>query len=212
MRIVLILTVAAFVVGAVALLVWRPTTALALAMIGAAVSLWRMKRPVRTRAERPAPKSEPVAAPAPVIASPVIASPVIASPAVPAPTFPAPAENRPDPVLLERVRGAGWTIQPAARGAPWLVAVREDVRVALRPAPRGPRATAEDVAEALAAKTSEGAQYTAIICAQRPEDAVAAEAKLAQVHIVNLLRLEAYLTLASTFRPAAGPRPQAVEA
>lgn len=207
MRIVLILTVAAFVVGAVALLVWRPTTALALAMIGAAVSLWRMKRPVRARAERPAPKPEPVAAPAPVIAAPVIAAPAMS-----APTLPAPAENRPDPVLLERVRGAGWTIQPASRGAPWLVAAREEVRVALRPAPRGPRATAEDVAEALAAKTSEGAQYAAIICAQRPEDTVAAEARLAQVHIVNLLRLEAYLTLASTFRPAAGPRPQAVEA
>jgi hypothetical protein len=55
--------------------------------------------------------------------------------------------------------------------------------------------------DALSAKRTEAAQYAAILCTHRPEEHIAERAKQAQVHIINLARLEAYLTLASSFRP-----------
>lgn len=179
MRTILVLSALAFVAVAGVLLVWRPVTALALAMLCGAVSLWRMKAPAQ--GIRPTAPAE---------------RPPAAAPAAPPPSL----ESH--PALSERVRAAGWTLEPAARGAPWLVAVRGAVRVALRPSPSAPRASAQDIMDALSAKRSETAQYAAIICSQRPEEHVAERARQAQVHMINLARLEAYLTLAGTFRPS----------
>lgn len=175
MRSILVLSATAFIVGAGALLVWRPATALALALLGGAVGLWRAQ--ARTK--------------------PKLAQ---AAPAKHLPLAPAPAP--PDATLSDRVRAAGWTLEPAARGEPWLVAARGGVRVALRPSPSGPRASAQDIMDALSAKRSEKAQYAAIVCTQRPEEHVGERARQAQVHMVNLARLEAYLTLAGSFRPS----------
>lgn len=183
MRTTLVLTAVAFVGISGALLFWRPVAALMLAMLGGAISLWRMDLPARVRSRRA--KRPPRPEPAP--------RPLVAASAIP---------FAPDPALLERVTAAGWTLEPANRGEPWLVAVREEVRVALRPAPAGPRACAEDIMDALSAKRTEAAQYAAILCTHRPEEHLGERAKQAQVHIINLARLEAYLTLASSFRPS----------
>lgn len=179
MRIISALSWFSFLAAAGALLAWRPAAALALGVVFGAVALWRQKAPVRAKSRTVTIPAEPVAAPEP------------------APAF------TPDPVLVARVEGAGWTLEPATRGAPWLVAVRDGVRIALRPFPNAPQAGSQDVMEALSAKRSEKAQYAAVICRLRPEDHVAERAKAAQVHMINLARLDAYLTLAASYRPPA---------
>jgi hypothetical protein len=186
MRTVPILVAIAFAVLALALLILRPAAALGLGLVGGAVGLVFTQRSERKPRRRSASRqAKPVPAVAPVRPDPLVVS------------------WRPDPVLLEQIREAGWSAEPAVRGAPWVIAAQGPIRVALRPSPRGPRATAEDIAEALAAKESEYAQHAAVVCTQRPDEAVAAAAKQAQVHLVNMARLGAYLTLAGSFRPSA---------
>lgn len=183
MRTVPILVAVAFAVVALALVILRPAAAVGLGIVGGAVGL--------AFTQRSALKPRRRAKPAKVVPSPALArleAAVIAW--------------RPDPALLEAIREAGWTAEPSNRGAPWVIAAQGPIRVALRPTPQGPRATAADIAEALSAKETEYAQHAAIVCAQRPDEAVAAAAKQSQVHLVNLARLGAYLTLAGSFRPS----------
>jgi len=182
MRIISVLPAFAFLAAAGALLAWRPAAALALGVVFGALALWRQKAPVKAKSRAPAP-----------------AEPVAANDA--APTF------TPDPALVARIASAGWTLEPAARGGPWVVAVRDSVRVALRAYPNAPQAGSQDVMEALSAKRSEKAQYAAVICRLRPEDHVAERAKSAQVHMINLARLDAYLTLAASYRPTPAAQP-----
>ena len=183
MRAMLIISGTIFVAGASVLLVWRPATALALAILGGALSVWRMHRP--RRHIRPELK---IAVPAPVATPP-----------------------QPYTELLDRLRGAGWTVQAARSDSPWLVAVNGTVRLAVRPAPNGPRATAEDITEAMAAKARDGAQYAAIVCEHRPAPEVTALAKESRIHIINLARLEAYLALAASFKPSQKPTAATVQ-
>ena len=183
-----------FVAGAGALLVWRPATALGLAVLGVAISVWRMRQPPKSVAANAS------AAPA----SRVSAAPTAAPAAAVVPLF------QPHAELIERLRAAGWSIRPAQSATPWLLVVNGAVRLALRPAPRGPRAIGEDIAEAMGAKAREGAHYAAIVCENRPVEAVTALAKEHRIHIVNLARLEAYLALAATFQPGQ-PQPAATD-
>ena len=173
MRAILIISGTIFVVCAGLLLVWRPATALALAILGGALSVWRMRRPLRH--VRPEIR---IATPPPVATPP-----------------------QPYTELLDRLRGAGWTVGAVRSPSPWIVAVSGAVRLAVRSTPAGPRATAEDIAEAMAAKARDGAQYAAIICEHRPAPEVTELAKENRIHIVNLARLEAYLALAASFKP-----------
>lgn len=171
------------------LLLWRPAMTLALAVLGAAISLWRMKRPVKAAAR--------VAAPPP--------APAASRPAASLPP-PAPADETVDEgAVRARLAAAGWAVEPALAGPPWLVAVQDGVRVALRTSPRGPRVTGDDIADAVAAKARENAGYAAIISLHRPADLIAAEAKEARIHLINLDRLEAYLALAGAFNAPAPP-------
>ena len=189
MRIAFWFTALLFVAAAATLLAVRPAAALAVGVVLCALSVWRMPARVRASSRRRS-KSQ--------------SSTTVQTAAV---SEQARTAYRPDPALADRVRAAGWAVEAASSGAPWVVAAAGDVRVALRPSPRGLRATSDDIMEALAAKAAEEAQYVAIICGLRPEDEVTARAKAAQVHIVNLARLEAYLTLASSFQ-----QPQAARA
>lgn len=194
MRANLIIYGTAFVAGAGALLLWRPALALALAIVGGGLNLWRQHRP--SRAARLEPE---VQRPAPVVRKPVPPTPIRES------EIPAAPESPGD--LTQRLRAAGWTIVAAKSALPWLATTNGAVRVALRPGPAGPRATADDIAEAMAAKALEGAQYAAIVCEQRPAPDVMALAKEHRIHVVNLARLEAYLALAASFKPTTPARP-----
>ena len=168
------------------LLFWRPTLALALALLFGAIAVWRMCLAQRA------------------IAKTVAVATVVVTPA-PAPPRP-PAQ--PYVELLDRIRGAGWRLEAAVSPSPWLVAISGGVRVAVRPAPLGPCATMDDVSEAMSAKVRERAQYAAIVCEHRPSNAVSALARDSRIHIVNLARIEAYLALAGSFKPGQ-PRPVA---
>ena len=186
MRTILIISGTIFVAGASVLLVWRPAMALGLAILGGALSVWRMHRPHRHATVRPEIK---IALPAPVATAP-----------------------QPYTELLDRLRGAGWTVGAARSASPWIVAVNGAVKLAVRPAPNGPRATGGDIAEAMAAKVRDGAQYAAIVCAHRPTAEVTELAKESCIHIVNLARLEAYLALAASFKPGQKPAKTAAAA
>jgi hypothetical protein len=154
------------------LLLWRPAMTLALALLGAAISLWRMKRPVKAAARAEAAPPRPVAPP-----------PAMAAPdAAPAP------EGDAEAAVRARRAAAGWTVEPAVAGPPWLVAVQDGVRVALRTSPRGPRVTGDDIADAVAAKVRENAGYAAVISVNRPADLIAAEAKEAAANVGEAFR------------------------
>jgi hypothetical protein len=157
-----------------ALLVWRPAVTLCLALIGAGVSVWRMNRPVK--------------APARDMAAPVRTPP-------PAPPAREAANENDD--ILNRLAAAGWETDAAS--PPWLVARQGRVRVALRTCTPGQEVTLDDVADAAAAKARTGSDFAAVVSLSRPADAVAAAAKAARVHIINLPRLEPYLALALSF-------------
>lgn len=188
MRAILFVFGTVFLIVVVGLLAWRPDLVLALALLTGAVNVWRMRRPHRVATAKPV-AAEPDPVPVPVVVA------LASSP---------PAE--PYIALLDRIRGAGWLIEPARSPSPWLVAACGGVRVAVHPAPGRLRASGEDIVDALAAKVRERAQYAAIVCEQRPSDAVAALAKDSRIHIVNLARLDAYLALAGSFKPG---QPQA---
>jgi hypothetical protein len=187
MRAALILFGTTIVLGVGALLLWRPALALGLAVLGAGVSIWRMKRPLRQAHQTLKAPATPVQAARPPM--PATAPPVAAKPRE---TFAHP--------LAERLMAAGWMPQPAASGQPWLLGVQSQTRVALRPA-LAQRVTIGDIEEAMAAKAREQAQYAAVLSELRPAEDVAAAAKAAGIHIVNSARLEAYLTVAASFRP-----------
>lgn len=169
-----------FMLAVGALVFWRPVMTLCLALLGAAVSVWRMKRPVKHPVRTPAP------APRRSVAKPV-----------PAPSNRAANENDD---ILTRLAAAGWTAAPAATGAPWLVAGHGDIRVALRTCTPGTQVSVDDIADAKAAKAREGAQFAAVVSLERPADDVAEAAKAARVQIINLPRLEPYLALATAFK------------
>ena len=178
MRAILFVSGTALLIAVGGLLVWRPAAALALAVLVLAIDAWRIRRSRRVAAAKPAPNI-----PVRVAVEP-------------------PPPVQPYVELLGRTRGAGWSIEAARSPSPWFVAVSGGVRVALRPAPIGPRAVAEDIVEAMAAKVRERAQYAAIMCEYRPAPEVTDLAKEGRVHIVNLARLEAYLALAVSFKPS----------
>ncbi len=182
MRAMLFISGTTLLIAVAGLLLWRPTLALALALLGGAVSVWRMRRPHRSAAN---------SKPAVVEAAPANDTHEQVSP-----------EADPGADLLARVRAAGWTVEAAQSPAPWILAASSGVRVALRSAPIGLWAAEEDITDAMAAKALDRAQYAAIICEYRPSDEAAALAKDSSVHIVNLIRLEAYLALAGSFKPA----------
>lgn len=194
MRAILFISGTTLLIAVAGLLIWRPTLALALALLGGAVSIWRMRRPHRTVAStKPAPSGDVPANDALEDTTP---------------------DAEPGAAPLDRIRGAGWIIETAQSPAPWILAVSGGVRVALRPAPISLWAAGEDIADAMAAKALDRAPYAAIICEYRPSDEVAALAKDNSVHIVNLARLEAYLALAGSFKPAQthAPAPRSVSA
>ena len=180
MRMILIIFGTLLALGIGGLLIWRPTMMLGLAILGGVINVWRMHRPHR------AAKTEAVA---PKPAKRTVTAPVSAPP-------------QPYSELLDRIRGAGWALHAAKSAFPWLIAVSSGVRVALRPRPVGEQVTADDIAEAMAAKAADGAQFAAIICEHRPSEGIAILAKENRIHIVNLARLEAYLALALSFKPA----------
>jgi hypothetical protein len=183
----MVLFIALFMIIAGGLLLWRPAMTLVLALLGAAVSVWRMKRTTK----RPA--------------APARSAPRTASPAAVAPDMPMAANENDE--ILSRLSQAGWSVEPAA--APWLIATHGGVRIALRTRTARRTVTSDDVDDALAAKDREGAQYAAVISLSRPDAAVAAQARAARVQIINLPRLEAYLALAVSFPP---PPPRRISA
>ncbi len=190
MRVTLFVFGTIIAAAVVVLLLWRPAMTLALAVLGAAISLWRMKRPVKAGARVAAAPPRRAAAPAPD--------------PTPAP-LPPTAEGDMDAAVRARLAAAGWTVEPAVAGTPWLVAVQDSVRVALRTSPRGPRVTGDDITDAVAAKARENAGYAAVISVNRPADLIVEEAKEARVQLINLDRLEAYLALAGAFNAPAPP-------
>ena len=199
MRALLFVSGTAVAAGVAGLLVWRPTLALALALIGFAVNIWRMQRRPH-RAARTAKAVVATSTSEHLSAAPSTSStpsPALTPAPIPSPTLHAD--------LLERVRDAGWSLADTGAPAPWLVLVCGGSRVALRAATIGPAAATEDIVDAVAAKAREQAQYAAIVCEHRPPDDVAALARNSLVHIVTLERLEAYLALAGSFKPAQPP-------
>ena len=194
MRATLFISGTVLLVAIGALLVWRPAMTLALALLGGAISVWRMHRPHR-----------PAVPPRPAITVPdeVVEEAV---------TDETPEEAPPEPVteadntLRDRIAAAGWQVAETAV-TPWLLAQSGDVRVAAHHLHADRRVTKPDIENAMVARVRERAQYAAIVCEHRPTNAVAALAKESRIHIVNLARLEAYLLLAGAFKPAQQPAP-----
>ncbi|MDX2234722.1 MAG: hypothetical protein NW200_09500 [Hyphomonadaceae bacterium] len=200
MRVDLLILGTLLLAAVAALVLWRPALMLALALLGLAINVWRMKKPARRGGHRPARKAPPAAAP--------VAERGVTGPEPPAvEALAAPANDTFN--LSESLRAAGWSVLPARRGEPWTVAVHGDVRVALRTRTITPHADEADIADAMAAKDAEGAQYAAILTGLRPSDAVVDQAKAARVHIVAPDRLEAYLALALSFKSPPSPPQQA---
>lgn len=230
MRTFLTIASTTLIIAAVLFLVWRPVLGFSLALLGFAVNLWRLSRasrPVRAKVEQPRPMrrkrfraTAPETAEAASPATPVIeaAPPQPPQPAVPAPDAPAPAlarvltaetpaapanDSQPEPAttfpteIVTRVLAAGW--EAGVRG-PVLYCGHSAIRLALIHAgPTGPRA--EDVTTAIDLKIRRGAHFVGIVCSQRPDAALTERAAGQGVQFVNAARLEAYLAVASSFKP-----------